>query len=109
MGCIAARVGGPFLILPRQPVAIIAEPGDRLAFASMFVQSNALFYPPEPANLALFSQDGRPFAGEVSSKVTLWDAGTEKNEVPGIGANQARASAAVDVGIVISLISTTAQ
>jgi hypothetical protein len=56
-----AAVKQAVLILPGQPVAITAEPGDRLAFASMFVQSNDLFYAPAPAGLAFFA--GRPSSG----------------------------------------------
>lgn len=60
----------------------------RLSFATMFVESNDLFFAPEPAGLALFS-DGEPVSGDVTDRVALWDAGTEVNEEPGAGPNQA--------------------
>lgn len=77
------------LILPGQPVTVTAEPGDRIAFASMFVQSNDLFYAPNPRGIGFFNAEGVPAHGELTSEVALWDAGTETNEAPGIGANQA--------------------
>ena len=67
---------------------IEARPGDRLSFATMFVQSNDLFYAPDPAGIALFDAAGAPVS-DVTSRVTLWDAGTEVNQEPGIGPDQA--------------------
>jgi hypothetical protein len=76
------------LFVPGQPFTIKAEPGQRLVFATMFVQSNDKFYAPAPAGIALF--DGRkPVAGDLTKSVMLWDAGTEKDEPPGVGPNQA--------------------
>ena len=65
------------LILPGQPVTVTAEPGDRIAFASMFVQSNDLFYAPNPRGIGFFNAEGVPAHGELTSEVALWDAGTE--------------------------------
>jgi hypothetical protein len=76
------------LFVPGQPFTIKAMPGDHLAFASMFVQSNDKFYAPDPAGVSLFA-DGTAVAGDVTDKIVLWDAGTEKDEPPGIGPNQA--------------------
>lgn len=66
-----------------------ADPGDRLTFASMFVQSNDLFYAPDPAGLALIDESGAPLEGDITDLVLLWDAGTEVNQEPGVGAHQA--------------------
>jgi hypothetical protein len=68
---------------------IEAKPGDRLSFATMFVQSNDLFYAPDPAGIALFSSEGTPISGDISDQLRLWDAGTELNQEPGIGSKQA--------------------
>ena len=82
-GVVAADMFAPGL-----PLTVKAEPGDRLVFASMFVQSNDKFFAPDPVGLEMF--DGQdPIAGDLTSKVVLWDAGTEKDEAPGIGPNQA--------------------
>ena len=74
-----------------------ANPGDMLSFATMMVQSNDLFYAPDGGGIALF--DGStPVQGDVTSQVMLWDAGTEMNEVPGEGANQAPRQTGADTG-----------
>jgi len=74
-----------------------ANPGDRLSFATMFVQSNDLFYAPTGAGIALF--DGMtPVNGDVTAQVHLWDGGTEMNEEPGVGMNQAPRQSGADTG-----------
>jgi hypothetical protein len=79
------------VILPGQAYVftVSAEPGAMLSFASMFVQSNDLFYAPDVAGIDLFSSSGSPVSGNMTAQVRLWDAGTEVNEEPGIGLNQA--------------------
>jgi hypothetical protein len=67
---------------------IMAEPGERLTFATMFGQSNDRFYAPKTSDIALFDDAGRPIAGEHVIDVVLYDAGTEVNQVPGIGPDQ---------------------
>jgi hypothetical protein len=69
----------------------------RLSFATMFVQSNDLFYAPEPEGIPLFA-DGAPVEGDVTDRVLLWDAGTEVDEPPGEGPNQAPRQSAGDTG-----------
>ncbi len=63
--------------------------GDHLSFATMFVQSNDLFYAPDDKGIPLFDDDGKALMGDVTDMVMLWDAGTEFNERPGIGQGQA--------------------
>lgn len=74
-----------------------AVPGDLLSFATMFVQSNDLFFAPDDAGLALFQGD-TPISGDVTAELRLWDAGTEVNQEPGIGSDQAPRQAAPDTG-----------
>jgi hypothetical protein len=74
-----------------------AAPDARLSFATMFVQSNDLFYAPGPEGIALF-EDGEPVDSDVTDRVMLWDAGTEVNEEPGTGPNQAPRQSAADTG-----------
>jgi hypothetical protein len=66
---------------------ITAKPGERLTFATMFAQSNDLF-----------DASGKPIRGDVTSQILLWDAGTEVNEEPGLGPNQAPLQAAPNTG-----------
>lgn len=67
---------------------LTAKPGDHLFITFMFGQSNDLFFGNEKA-IHLFDKDGQALNGEVTSQFGLWDAGTEVNEEPGVGPNQA--------------------
>ena len=90
---------GSDLILPGSSLGITfeAEPGARLHFGTMFVQSNDLFYSPGEAGIALFNGD-TALSGNLTTMIGLWDAGTEINEEPGVGANQAPRQAGPDTG-----------
>ena len=55
----------------------------------MFIQSNDLFYAPDGNGIPLFDGDGNAIDGDVTADVLLWDAGTEVNQEPGVGADQA--------------------
>jgi hypothetical protein len=66
-----------------------ASPGDRLSFATMFIDSNDWFYSNNSTGIDLFNADGTPCSGDVTARVGLFDAGTEANEEPGVGPNQA--------------------
>ncbi len=59
-----------------------AHDGERLSFATMYVQSNDLFYSPSGDGLPLFAM-GAPVSGDVTDRIVLYDAGTEVNEEPG--------------------------
>ena len=63
--------------------------GSYLSFATMFVQSNDLFYGFSDQGLRLYDDNGVAVTGDVTGMVNLWDAGTEVNEEPGVGPNQA--------------------
>lgn len=75
-----------------------ASPGEKLSFATMFVQSNDLFYAPDGNGITLFEVDGQPVSGEITTHLMLWDAGTEVNEEPGVGLNQAPRQAGPNTG-----------
>lgn len=75
-----------------------AAPGERLSFATMFVQSNDLFFAPDEMGIALFDDEGKPLSEDVTDAVLLWDAGTEVNEEPGVGPNQAPRQAGPNTG-----------
>ena len=77
---------------------VTGEPGDRLSFATMFVQSNDLFFGPDDNGLALFGLDGAPLAGDITAQVMLWDAGTEANQRPGVGPDQPLRQSGADTG-----------
>lgn len=90
--------GGPAFPESGYEFTVNAEPGDALHFATMFVQSNDLFFAPDETGIALYDADGNPVSGDVTDQVLLWDAGTEVNEEPGVGENQAPRQAGPDTG-----------
>ncbi|MBT3344339.1 MAG: hypothetical protein HN712_28500 [Gemmatimonadetes bacterium] len=100
-GVFSTPVGadGPGALTPGNAYSfsVTARPGDQLAFATMFVQSNDLFFAPGGAGIALFS-GGRARTRNVTGRVGLWDAGTEVNQAPGLGADQAPRQAAANTG-----------
>ena len=81
-----------------EPITVTVKPGERLVFAAMFAQSNDLFYAPDPKGIDLFDSAGQPRTGSLTDPITLWDAGTEVNEAPGLGPNQAPRQAKPNTG-----------
>jgi len=90
-GSAPAKIGDSFTF------TVSAHRGDRLYFATMFGQSNDLFYSPGEDGLALWEGD-EPVTGDVTSRIRLWDAGTEVNEIPGAGMYQAPRQSAPNTG-----------
>ena len=82
-----------------ESVTFNAGKGHYLSFATMFVQSNDLFYAPAEDGLALYDGSGDAVTGDVTDMIDLWDAGTEVNEEPGVGPNQAPRQAGPDTGM----------
>ena len=74
------------------------SPGDKLQFATMFVQSNDLFFAPRNGGIALFDAGGRAIRGKVTRQIVLFDAGTEVNQAPGVGPGQVPRQAKPDTG-----------
>lgn len=66
-----------------------ATPGSKLSIAMMFGQSNDLFYAPKEAGITLFNKKNKPIKGDITSQILLWDTGTEVNQEPGVGPDQA--------------------
>jgi len=87
-----------------------AGKGERLTFITMFAQSNDIFYAPGEEGIALYDAEGMPKSGDVTDEVMFWDAGTEVNEEPGVGPNQAPRQAGPNTGPdengVVQLVST---
>lgn len=61
-----------------------AGPTHMLSFASMYGFSNDGFYAPDGMGISLYNS-GVPVTGDITSQVMLWDAGTEMNQMPGMG------------------------
>jgi hypothetical protein len=92
------KSAGPITPGKAYEFTVSAAPGQRLTLAMMFGQSNDLFYAPGAKAIALFDAKGQPVAADITSQLQLWDAGTEVNEEPGLGANQAPRQAAPNTG-----------
>jgi hypothetical protein len=73
-----------------------ASEGAKLNLATMFGQSNDLFY--APANGIDLFVNGIALNGDITDKFELWDAGTEVNQAPGIGADQGPRQKAKNTG-----------
>lgn len=101
---------GPGVLLPGSnsvyEFSFTASPGDRLSFATMFVQSNDLFFAPSDEGIDLFGSAGskitstsvKAISGDITDQIMLWDGGTEVNEEPGFGPNQAPRQPAPNTG-----------
>ena len=85
---VGAAMPGPVTPGAAFEFEVNATPGAHLFVTFMFGQSNDLFFGNENG-IDLFDKNGKPLSGEVTSQFGLWDAGTEVNEEPGIGPNQA--------------------
>lgn len=104
IGAVAAPGGMVPALEPGMPgesvtFNVTASPGDRLSFASMYVQSNDFFYGFSEDGLALFDGSGNPVGGDVTDRVVLYDAGTEVDEEPGVGPTQKPRQAPTDVNV----------
>lgn len=101
IGAVAKPVGaeaeGPLTPGQWYEFEIVAEPGQVLSTAWMFGQSNDLFYSNQRP-IALFDASGKPKSGEMTAQLSLWDAGTEVNEEPGLGPNQGPRQKTPDAG-----------
>ena len=75
-----------------------AGKGTYLSFATMLVQTNDLFYAFDEQGIRLYDDNGVAISGDVTAEILLWDAGTELNEQPGIGPNQAPRQAGPNTG-----------
>lgn len=75
-----------------------ASPGDALSFASMLAATDDVFFAPQATGIALFDASGTPLSGDISDQISLWDAGTEGNEEPGIGPNTVTNQSAPNTG-----------
>nr|MBA3874080.1 spondin domain-containing protein [Anaerolineae bacterium] len=95
---VGADKAGPLMPGQAFEFTFAAAPGDYLSYAEMFGQSNDLFFATDENGIALFSAKGTPVAGTFSGAIQLWDAGTEVNQEPFVGPDQAARQAAPNTG-----------
>jgi len=94
---VGATEGGPLPPGTAYEFTVTATPGQFLSIASMFGQSNDWFYSNDRP-IALFVS-GKPVRGDMSAQVSLWDAGTEVDEEPGLGPNQGPRQQGPEAGV----------
>ena len=75
---------------------VTAGEGAKLSFATMYVQSNDLFFSPGEMGLSLSGEMAA--TGDVTDQIHLYDAGTEVNQEPGSGSDQAPRQMDPDTG-----------
>ncbi len=95
---VGASSPGPAMPGGAYEFTFYAGQGSYLSFATMFVQSNDLFYAPDDEGISLYDMNGNPISGDITDQIDLWDAGTEVNQEPGVGADQAPRQAAGNTG-----------
>jgi hypothetical protein len=84
---------GPLLPGSSYSFQVPVAEGERLWFATMFVQSNDwVFATPEDG------LDLSGLSGDITGELILIDAGTEEDQVPGFGSDQAPRQAGPDTG-----------
>jgi hypothetical protein len=88
---------GPGPIFPGDSFSFefTAENGDMLSFASMLGQSNDWVVGTE--GIALF-ENGTPISGDITLELSIYDSGTEVDQYPGAGADQAPRQSGPDTG-----------
>jgi hypothetical protein len=96
---VGANGPGPILPGGAYEFELSAKPGMRLTLVTMFGQSNDLFYAPKESGIALFDEKGKPIHGDLTQRLILCDAGTELNQEPGAGPDQAPRQKAANIGI----------
>ena len=97
---VPSGADGPGPLPPGQSYGFSFEapPGTKLSFATMFVQSNDLFYAPSEEGIALWDDAGNRISGDVTDQIMLWDSGTEVNQAIGMGADQAPRQSGANTG-----------
>lgn len=93
---VGANMPAPILPGGVYEFSFEAEEGMKLWFVTMYGQSNDLFYAPAKA-FDLFA-NGQPLSGDITDKLMLWDGGTEVNQEPGVGDQQAPRQKAANTG-----------
>ncbi|MEJ2433978.1 MAG: spondin domain-containing protein, partial [Pseudolabrys sp.] len=101
---VQADAAGDAPVPPGDSLEFTVTPTDDdplLSFATMIVESNDVVIATPPGGIALLDDDGSPRSAssvqtELRRRVAIWDAGTEANEVPGVGPNQPQRQSAPD-------------
>jgi len=94
---VGANAPGPLVPGNAYEFTFTAKSGMRLSLLTMFAQSNDWFYAPKRQGIDLFN-NGKPLNGDITNEFMLFDAGTEKDEEPGVGPNQGARQKDINAG-----------
>jgi hypothetical protein len=94
---VGASSPGPITPGAAYELTISAMPGERLSMTLMMGQSNDWFYAPAERGIELF-KNGTAVSGDIASQFSMWDAGTEVDQEPGIGSDQGPRQKAPNTG-----------
>jgi opacity protein-like surface antigen len=94
---VGASAPGPITPGAAYETTITATPRDRLSLTLMMGQSNDWFYAPAEAGIELF-KNGKAISGDMTARLSMWDAGTEVDQEPGIGSDQGPRQKAPNTG-----------
>jgi hypothetical protein len=104
-GAFTTPVGadGPAPLLPGDAYEFEVDvarggPDNHLSAVTMFVPSNDAFYALGGASGLKLVDGDELVTGDVTDHVSLWDAGTEVNQEPGVGDNQVQRQRGAGVG-----------
>lgn len=95
---VGASAPGPLLPGDAYEFTFTAGQHQTLSFAAMFGQSNDWFFGAKEGGVPLYDAEGNPRSGDVTADVTLWNAGTEVDQEPGVGADTGPHQSAPDQG-----------
>jgi len=84
---VGAAAAGPIGPGGAYEIELTAGKKQSFSFVSMLGESNDWSFAPGPDGIALYDIDGMPISGDVTSQIKLWDAGTEVDQEPGVGAD----------------------
>jgi hypothetical protein len=94
---LGASAPGPITPGAVYEVKVSAMPGDRLSLTLLMGQSNDWFYAPDEAGIELFN-NRKAISGDISTRMMMWNAGTEIDQEPGIGSDQGPRQNAANTG-----------
>lgn len=80
----------------------VQDPSARLSLVTSFIQGNDIFVGSPEAGLELFDAAGNVITGDRTAELLLLDAGTEVNQEPGVGPDQAPRQMELNQGAVES-------
>lgn len=90
---------GPLLPNTTYEFEVTADPAHpHLSLAFMYVLSNDLFVGTPAGGIALWDTQGQLRSGDITGLLSLWDAGTEHNQAPGVGTDQPLMQSGPDMG-----------